>query len=256
MKATVNDAFQSIDKTQSILLQSTDLTNKIIRGMETVQSDIVTFLERLNGLCPLVQEQICSDVLDYTTCQDAGLFHEQIVERVVQHFETLAPIEKQLNAANDIFRRIDDDLEDAKDTVGSFDWALTVVLCFTLLMAFLALLMILSLVFQKRLPRIVHCLRHWLVFPTFMGMTLISLIFMAVFISGSVRMVWLVLTRRIGVCFFWLNVWSLFTDSSNQSTSLSSSSYLLCFIAITNICMSTTRPLWRMAVMAIPTTDS
>ena len=88
---------------------------------------------------------------------------------------TKADLESILEITNDI-----------EQTIYEYMWAFQIARIFGLLLGFLSFCILLGVMFHHRFPRLLRCLQHWLVVPSFCVLVVMTGIFALLFVIGSI----------------------------------------------------------------------
>lgn len=186
---------QGVDEGRNAIGIVQNLTEGGINIIETVieqnkeGSDVVQrFLDVTNSFCPTVRNPICTDTNNFTTCDFTGIFDNEELEAVLEHFAA-----GERSVLYEELARAKNNLEDFHDyTYGldskaqSFHAVVRVAVVFSWMLAVVCIAIMVGVVL--RLPKLLTCLRHIIVIPSFSILVFCSFVFSMLFIIGSMAL--------------------------------------------------------------------
>lgn len=193
----------SVDSGNTLLSEGTELTQ---RGIDSV--DFYLFkraqtsasrnqlLGQLNGYCPKIKPQLCEHIESATNCNYEGMPFAVQIENVIDYIGVLPEslLADILAFRNDLIDFLVL-LQNWKESLDQFHWALYVAIAFALTLSLLSLYLLIGVIWSwrnssqnKPLHPAFTCLRSSVVMPLFILLVFLSWTFSTVFMIGSIAL--------------------------------------------------------------------
>jgi hypothetical protein len=163
-----------------------DIIDRVLVQNEDTGVLVETLLENINGICPNVRETLCVDLDDISTCNFEGILDTETVQAVVGHFRgsDRSAVYTDLVQARRDLEGLLVVAEDLDEQASQFNWALYCALAFSLALGAMSLLILVGIISES--PRVVRCLRSWILIPIFSMFVVLSFVFCLTFLVGSI----------------------------------------------------------------------
>jgi hypothetical protein len=188
LQRTMDTGQETIGLVQGLIQEGVEFMDLLIESLSNVMEDVFSLLETVNnGICPGLQETICTNLTDVSTCNSTRVIADGslVLEPLVKHFYSDRSLVSKLIQARDDLAGLIIVADEMNEQADTFDWALSVAMVFALLLSLLSLSMMVGLCFQNKLPRIIKCIQSRVLMPTFLLFVVVSFIFAMVFIIAS-----------------------------------------------------------------------
>jgi hypothetical protein len=181
----LNDGFATITIVKDLLQKGIDLIDNVLSQVPESKLNIEKILDGINHICPAVRDPLCTDIRIPSTCNYEDVFDGQVLSDFAAYVSTV----KSLAYDELVQTRIDfaDMLqvaEDLEETAKTFNWAFYCSMAFSLTSAFFCLIFVLGAMFE--LKPVTRCLQHFIIFPIFVLLVVLSWVFSMVFVIGSI----------------------------------------------------------------------
>ena len=185
---SLKDGRKSIQITQRLANHAIGLIDQVVAQNSRTGDAVWDLLDDINYICPKIKpDGLCSDIANVSTCDFSDLFGDNtaIFETTLEHFDKednsiyyqeIIGVKRDLQELITFTYALDNKAEE-------FNWALYCSMVGSLMIAALSLLILIGILCNR--SRLISCLRHWFLVPTFTLLVILAFIFAMLFIMGS-----------------------------------------------------------------------
>lgn len=190
LKNTLDAGRESIGIVRTLASDAHSIVDSVIAQNEDLSQKVYGLLEDVNGMCPLVKDPLCDNVYDIHTCDISSFLGSDlndVFQMAAGHFvegEQSVYFKEIVNAKNGLedVQMISQDID---HSASQLNWALTLSMVFSLLLAGLCLLILCGLVFPD-MPKVIQCLQSKLMIPIFVVLVFFAYLFSLLFVTASI----------------------------------------------------------------------
>ena len=142
--------------------------------------------KEINGLCPSIRDPLCDDIANISSCNVSfvGDDFNEIFQTVAGHFKDGGDSEyfQDIADAKKGSEDVQDAARDIDDSAAHLNWALSVSMVLSLLLAMLCILILFGVICPE-VPKVLQMIRSKVMIPTFTVLVVFAYFFSALSIS-------------------------------------------------------------------------
>jgi len=187
---TLEAGRESLEIVKNLAGDAQTIVDSVIRQNKDLSNRVYGMLESVNGICPKVKDPLCDNIYDIETCDIASFLGSDlndVFQMAAGHFTQGEQSEyyvEIVNAKNGL-EDVQSLSQDMDRSASHLNWALTLSMVMSLLLAIMCLLILCGLVCPD-MPRVLCCLQSKLMVPTFVVLVFFAYVFSLLFVTASV----------------------------------------------------------------------